>query len=115
MRVRFAPSPTGMLHVGGARTALYNWLLAHRDDGDFLLRIEDTDPARSTPENIEVIYDGLRWLGLDWDEEPVSQTSRRARHDVIDERIGEWVARRDPSANTAAPAPSRRRCPRRRG
>src|SRR4051795_4487017 len=81
MRVRFAPSPTGVLHVGGARTALYNWLLARGQDGVFLLRIEDTDPARSTPENIEVIYEGLRWLGLDWDEEPVSQTSRRARHD----------------------------------
>src|SRR3954453_15440550 len=81
MRVRFAPSPTGVLHVGGARTALYNWLLARGQEGVFLLRIEDTDPARSTPENIEVIYEGLRWLGLDWDEEPVSQTSRRARHD----------------------------------
>ncbi|HEX4735248.1 MAG TPA: glutamate--tRNA ligase family protein [Thermoleophilaceae bacterium] len=81
MRVRFAPSPTGMLHVGGARTALYNWLLARGQGGVMLLRIEDTDPVRSTPENIEVIYDGLRWLGLDWDEEPVSQTSRRARHD----------------------------------
>src|SRR4051812_41144064 len=81
MRVRFAPSPTGMLHVGGARTALYNWLLARGQGGQMLLRIEDTDAARSTPENIEVIYEGLRWLGLDWDEEPVSQTSRRARHD----------------------------------
>src|SRR3954469_3100275 len=81
MRVRFAPSPTGVLHVGGARTALYNWLLARGQGGQMLLRIEDTDPARSTPENIEVIYEGLRWLGLDWDEEPVSQTSRRARHD----------------------------------
>jgi glutamyl-tRNA synthetase len=81
MRVRFAPSPTGMLHVGGARTALYNWLLARGNGGDFLLRIEDTDPVRSTPENIEIIYEGLRWLRLDWDEEPVSQTSRRARHD----------------------------------
>ena len=68
MRVRFAPSPTGMLHVGGARTALYNWLLARREGGVFLLRIEDTDPVRSTPENIDVIYEGLRWLGLDWDE-----------------------------------------------
>src|SRR4051794_10506621 len=81
MRVRFAPSPTGVLHVGGARTALYNWLLARGQEGVFLLRIEDTDPARSTPENIEVIYEGLRWLGLDWDKEPVSQTSRRTRHD----------------------------------
>lgn len=70
-----------MLHVGGARTALYNWLLARGRDGQFLLRIEDTDPERSTPENIEIIYEGLRWLGLDWDEDAVSQTSRRARHD----------------------------------
>jgi glutamyl-tRNA synthetase len=81
MRLRFAPSPTGLLHVGGARTALYNWLLARGQGGTFLLRIEDTDPVRSTPENIEVIYEGLRWLGLDWDEEPVSQASRRERHE----------------------------------
>ncbi|HEX4717719.1 MAG TPA: glutamate--tRNA ligase family protein [Thermoleophilaceae bacterium] len=81
MRVRFAPSPTGYLHVGGARTALYNWLLARGNGGEFLLRIEDTDRERSTPENVEVIYEGLRWLGLDWDEDPVSQTNRRARHD----------------------------------
>src|SRR3954465_7200185 len=81
MRVRFAPSPTGYLHVGGARTALYNWLLARGQGGQMLLRIEETDRERSTPENVEVIYDGLRWLGIDWDEEPVSQTSHRARHD----------------------------------
>jgi glutamyl-tRNA synthetase len=87
MRVRFAPSPTGYLHVGGARTALYNWLLARGGGGDFLLRIEDTDPERSTEENIEVIYDALRWLGIDWDEEPVSQTSRRARHEEAVQQI----------------------------
>src|SRR5258705_5027821 len=81
MRLRFAPSPTGYLHVGGARTALYNWLLARGQGGQMLLRIEDTDPERSTEENIAVIFDALRWLGLDWDEEPVSQSSRRARHD----------------------------------
>jgi glutamyl-tRNA synthetase len=81
MRLRFAPSPTGYLHVGGARTALYNWLLARGQGGQMLLRIEDTDPERSTEENIAVIFDALQWLGLDWDEEPVSQTSRRARHD----------------------------------
>src|SRR4051794_35220464 len=81
MRVRFAPSPTGYLHVGGARTALYNWLLARGQGGQMLLRIEDTDPERSTDENIEVIYDAMSWLGIDWDEEPVSQTSRRNRHD----------------------------------
>src|SRR4051812_6247544 len=81
MRVRFAPSPTGYLHVGGARTALYNWLLARGQGGEMLLRIEDTDPERSTEENIEVIFDAMRWLGIDWDEEPVSQTSRRPRHE----------------------------------
>jgi glutamyl-tRNA synthetase len=87
MRVRFAPSPTGYLHVGGARTALYNWLLARGNGGEMLLRIEDTDRERSTEENIEVIYKGLRWLGIDWDEEPVSQTSRRARHDEAVEQL----------------------------
>jgi glutamyl-tRNA synthetase len=87
MRVRFAPSPTGYLHVGGARTALYNWLLARGGGGEFLLRIEDTDPERSTEENIEVIYDALRWLGFDWDEEPVSQTSRRSRHEEAVQQI----------------------------
>jgi glutamyl-tRNA synthetase len=87
MRVRFAPSPTGYLHVGGARTALYNWLLARGNGGQMLLRIEDTDPERSTPENIEVIYDAMRWLGIDWDEEPVSQTSRRPRHEEAVEQI----------------------------
>src|ERR671914_492264 len=66
MRVRFAPSPTGALHIGGARTALYNWLLARQQDGVFLLRIEDTDRERSTPENVEQILDALRWLELDW-------------------------------------------------
>jgi glutamyl-tRNA synthetase len=81
MRVRFAPSPTGYLHVGGARTALYNWLVARGSGGQMLLRIEDTDPERSTQENIAVIYDALRWLGIDWDDEPVSQTSRRPRHE----------------------------------
>src|SRR3954470_11880090 len=87
MRVRFAPSPTGYLHVGGARTALYNWLLARGEGGQMLLRIEDTDPERSTDENIEVIYDALRWLGIDWDEEPISQPSRRARHDEAVEQL----------------------------
>jgi glutamyl-tRNA synthetase len=87
MRVRFAPSPTGYLHVGGARTALYNWLLARGQDGEMLLRIEDTDPERSTQENIDVIFDALRWLGIDWDEEPVSQTSRRARHEEAVQQI----------------------------
>jgi glutamyl-tRNA synthetase len=87
MRVRFAPSPTGYLHVGGARTALYNWLLARGQGGEMLLRIEDTDPERSTAENIEVIFDALRWLGIDWDGEPVSQTSRRPRHEEAVQQI----------------------------
>jgi len=69
-RVRFAPSPTGFLHIGGARTALYNWLLARHEDGTFILRIEDTDRARSTGEYLDAIVEDLRWLGLDWDEGP---------------------------------------------
>jgi glutamyl-tRNA synthetase len=80
MRVRFAPSPTGVLHIGGARTALYNWLLARGSGGTFVLRIEDTDRERSTPENVEHILDGLRWLELDWDEGPISQAERRPEH-----------------------------------
>src|ERR687894_34464 len=70
IRVRFAPSPTGYLHVGGARTALFNWLLARRHGGTFVLRIEDTDIERSSEEMVTGILDGLRWLGLDWDEGP---------------------------------------------
>ncbi len=80
MRVRFAPSPTGALHIGGARTALYNWLLARGGDGTLVLRIEDTDRERSTPENVEQILDALRWLGLDWDEGPIFQSERAGRH-----------------------------------
>ena len=80
MRVRFAPSPTGALHIGGARTALFNWLLARHFDGELVLRIEDTDRERSTPENIEQIIDALRWLELDWDEGPIMQTARSERH-----------------------------------
>ncbi|MDP0927370.1 glutamate--tRNA ligase [Paracoccus onubensis] len=77
---RFAPSPTGYLHIGGARTALFNWLYARGRGGKFLLRIEDTDRARSTPEATEAILKGLEWLGLDWDEEPCSQYARKDRH-----------------------------------
>ena len=69
-RVRFAPSPTGLLHIGGARTALYNWAFARRFGGTFILRIEDTDPTRSTQANTDAILRSLRWLGLDWDEGP---------------------------------------------
>jgi glutamyl/glutaminyl-tRNA synthetase len=80
MKVRFAPSPTGALHIGGARTALFNWLLAKHAGGTFLLRIEDTDRERSTPENVEQILDALRWLELDWDEGPIFQGERADRH-----------------------------------
>ena len=78
--MRFAPSPTGALHIGGARTALYNWLLARHVGGAMVLRIEDTDRERSTPENVAQILDALEWLGLDWDEGPHSQAARAERH-----------------------------------
>src|SRR2546427_190384 len=87
IRVRFAPSPTGYLHVGGARTALFNWLYARHEGGKFLLRIEDTDKARSTDEHTQVILDGLSWLGLDWDEELVFQGARVKRHQEIADRL----------------------------
>jgi glutamyl-tRNA synthetase len=86
-RLRFAPSPTGYLHVGGARTALFNWLLARRTGGKFLLRIEDTDKARSTDESTRAIFDGLTWLGLDWDEEVVFQGGNLERHRADAERL----------------------------
>ncbi|MGH7714241.1 MAG: glutamate--tRNA ligase, partial [Gemmatimonadaceae bacterium] len=79
-RLRFAPSPTGFLHVGVARTALFNWLYARKHSGTFLLRIEDTDRARSTPESTQAIFDGLTWLGLDWDEEVAHQGANLAQH-----------------------------------
>src|SRR5918998_5132584 len=87
VRVRFAPSPTGALHIGGARPALYNWLLARGQGGAFVLRIEDTDRERSTPENVEQILEALRWLELDWDEGPLSQWERRERHSEAVERL----------------------------
>jgi len=86
-RVRFAPSPTGYLHVGGARTALFNWLFARRHGGTFLLRIEDTDRERSSDAHTQVILDGLTWLGLDWDEEVVFQGARLARHQELADRL----------------------------
>jgi glutamyl-tRNA synthetase len=86
-RVRFAPSPTGYLHVGGARTALLNWLYARHGGGKFLLRIEDTDKARSTDEHTQVILDGLTWLGLDWDEPPIFQGARVAQHQAAADRL----------------------------
>ncbi|HEY6759768.1 MAG TPA: glutamate--tRNA ligase, partial [Baekduia sp.] len=87
MRVRFAPSPTGALHIGGARTALYNWLMARGNAGTLVLRIEDTDKERSTPENVEQILDALRWLELDYDEGPISQLSRTERHQELLNRL----------------------------
>ena len=87
VRVRFAPSPTGYLHVGGARTALFNWLFARKEGGKFLLRIEDTDKARSTDEHTQVILDGLTWLGLDWDEAPIFQGARLARHQQVADQL----------------------------
>jgi glutamyl-tRNA synthetase len=87
MRVRFAPSPTGALHIGGARTALYNWLLARHAGGTLVLRIEDTDRERSTPENVEQILDALRWLEIDYDEGPISQVARSERHQEVLEQL----------------------------
>ena len=84
---RFAPSPTGFLHLGGARTALFNWLFARHHGGKFLLRIEDTDRARSTQPAIDAILDGMRWLGLNWDDDAVFQFARAARHAEVAERL----------------------------
>lgn len=84
---RFAPSPTGYLHIGGARTALFNWLYAKKHGGKMLLRIEDTDRARSTEAAVEAILDGLSWLGLDWDGEPISQFARIDRHREVAEEL----------------------------
>src|SRR5215212_11487624 len=98
-RVRFAPSPTGVLHIGGARTALYNWLFARGSRGSLVLRIEDTDRERSTPENVAQILDALEWLGLRWDEGPVSQAERADRHrEEIARLVGEGHAYEDEGA-----------------
>ncbi|AOM57024.1 glutamate--tRNA ligase [Escherichia coli] len=93
IKTRFAPSPTGYLHVGGARTALYSWLFARNHGGEFVLRIEDTDLERSTPEAIEAIMDGMNWLSLEWDEGPYYQTKRFDRYNaVIDQMLEEGTA-----------------------
>ncbi|EOC0577965.1 glutamate--tRNA ligase [Cronobacter sakazakii] len=93
IKTRFAPSPTGYLHVGGARTALYSWLFARNQGGEFVLRIEDTDIERSTPEAIEAIMDGMNWLSLEWDEGPYFQTKRFDRYNaVIDEMLAAGTA-----------------------
>src|SRR3954467_10348348 len=86
-RVRFAPSPTGYLHVGGARTALINWLFVKKYGGQFLLRIEDTDKARSTDDKTRAIFEGLTWLGLTWDEDVVFQGANLARHQADARRL----------------------------
>jgi glutamyl-tRNA synthetase len=87
MRVRFPPSPTGALHIGNARTALYNWLLARGQGGQLVLRIEDTDRERSTPENVQTIFDALEWLGIDWDEGPVYQSANAERHAEVVQQL----------------------------
>ena len=89
-RVRFAPSPTGYLHVGGARTALFNWLFAKRTGGTFVLRIEDTDKERSTDAHTQVILDGLTWLGITWDEGPVFQGAEGGRHPGLAAAVRGW-------------------------
>src|SRR5436309_11779927 len=86
-RVRFAPSPTGYLHVGGARTALFNWLFARHFAGTLVLRIEDTDLERSTPEMVEGILQGMTWLGLNWDEGPYYQTQRTGLYKAAAARL----------------------------
>src|SRR5258708_15329387 len=83
VRTRFAPSPTGYLHIGGARTALFSWAYARKHGGKFVLRIEDTDVGRSTDAAVQAILDGMRWLGLDWDEGPFFQMQRLARYAEI--------------------------------
>ena len=95
VRVRFAPAPTGYLHLGGARTALFNWIFARQHGGELLLRVEDTDADRSRPELIEVIYDVLQWLGIDWDGEPIHQSDRLGLYqDAIDRLLASGHAYR---------------------
>lgn len=95
IKTRFAPSPTGYLHVGGARTALYSWLFSRHLGGEFVLRIEDTDLGRSTQEAIDAIMDGMNWLNLDWDEGPYFQTKRFDRYNaVIDQMLDAGTAYR---------------------
>src|SRR5690242_10675181 len=86
-RVRFAPSPTGYLHVGGARTALFNWLYARREGGTLILRIEDTDVERNRRELVEGILEGLRWLGVEWDEGPCFQSKRLEMYRAAAEKL----------------------------
>src|SRR5213596_893023 len=92
VRTRFAPSPTGYLHIGGARTALFSWAYARKHGGKFILRIEDTDLERSTEDSVQAILDSMRWLGLDWDEGPFFQMKRIARYKEVAEQL---IARRE--------------------
>jgi glutamyl-tRNA synthetase len=93
IRTRFAPSPTGFLHIGGARTALFSWAYARKHQGSFILRIEDTDVARSTPEAVQAILDGMHWLGLSWDEGPFYQMQRMDRYkEIIQKMLSEGSA-----------------------
>ncbi len=93
IRTRFAPSPTGFLHIGGARTALFSWAYARKNKGSFILRIEDTDVARSTPEAVQAILDGMHWLGLNWDEGPFYQMQRMERYkEIIRQMLDEGSA-----------------------
>ncbi len=93
VRTRFAPSPTGFLHIGGARTALFSWAYARRHGGQFILRVEDTDVARSTPEAVQAILDGMKWLGLNYDEGPFYQMQRMARYkEVINQMLASGTA-----------------------
>ena len=87
VRVRFPPSPTGYLHIGGARTAIYNWLFVQKTGGKLILRIEDTDAERSTEESIQGILDGLTWLGITWDEGPYSQSDYADEHRQAAEKL----------------------------
>ncbi len=87
IRTRFAPSPTGFLHLGSARTALFNWAFARRHGGKLVLRIEDTDRDRSTPESERGVIEGLEWLGIDWDEGPLRQSAFSDRHRAAVERL----------------------------
>jgi glutamyl-tRNA synthetase len=115
VRVRFAPSPTGYLHVGGARTALFNWLYARNRGGKFILRIEDTDEARNTETAMQAILDGLSWLGLDWDEGPevggefgpYFQSKRQSIYDAYFAKL-EAAGRTytEPSVSSSAASPS---------
>ncbi len=93
IRTRFAPSPTGFLHIGGARTALFSWAYARKHGGEFILRIEDTDVERSTPEAVQAILDGMNWLGLDYDQGPFYQMQRMERYkQVIQKMLDEGKA-----------------------